>query len=80
MLRIYICPKCYNYRMVSRKPDAICLHCGATLDKCEVDYTEFVNMTDSDRMKYKENYKKRMMLYNSKLRPVHNIDNKRTVL
>ena len=24
MLRIFICPKCYNYRIVSRKPDAIC--------------------------------------------------------
>lgn len=67
MLRIYICPKCYNYRMVSRKPDAICFHCGSTLDKCEIEYMEFMNMTEEERNTYRENYKKRMQVYHDKM-------------
>ncbi len=67
MLRIYICPKCYNYRMVSRKPDAVCFHCGSTLDKCELEYIEFMNMTEEQRINYKENYKSRIQLYRDKM-------------
>ena len=67
MLRIYICPKCYNYRMVSRKPDAVCFHCGSSLDKCELEYIEYMNMTEIERNTYRENYKKRIQLYRDKM-------------
>lgn len=67
MLRIYICPECYNFRMVSRKPDAVCFHCGTTLNKCNLEYGDFMNMTVEDRTSYKEDYKKRMTLYQEKL-------------
>jgi hypothetical protein len=67
MLRIYICPKCFNIRMVSRKPDAICFHCGSTLNKCDLEYGAYMNMTEIDRNTYKENYKNRMLLYNDKM-------------
>lgn len=67
MLRIYICPECYNFRMVSRKPDAICFHCGTTLDKCELEYKDYMNMTEVERLNYKENYKKRMLAYQDKV-------------
>lgn len=67
MLRIYICPKCYNFRMVSRKPDAICFHCGTALDKCDVEYIDFMNMTEEERNSYKENYIHRMKLYKEKM-------------
>lgn len=80
MLRIYICPKCYNFRMVSRKPDAVCLHCGTALDQCELDYGAFMNMTENDRNVYKEEYKNRMMLYNEKIIQIHSINDKRTFL
>jgi hypothetical protein len=67
MLRIYICPKCYNFRMVSRKPDAVCFHCGTILDKCELDYITYMNMTEAERSDYKQNYINRMKLYQEKL-------------
>ncbi len=70
MLRIYICPQCYNYRMVSRKPDAVCFHCGTTLEKCELEYSDYMNMTENQRNTYKEEYKNRMKLYAEKLNPL----------
>jgi len=80
VLRIYICPKCYNFRMVSRKPDAICLHCGTRLDQCELQYGAYMNMTEYDRNEFKENYKKRMMLYSDMMLQVHSINKSRTSL
>jgi ribosomal protein L37AE/L43A len=75
MLRIYICPKCYNFRMVSRKPDAICFHCGTTLEQCDLEYSAYMNMTEEERNTYKENFKKRMMLYSDKILQVHSMNN-----
>ena len=80
MLRIYICPKCFNFRMVSRKPDAICLHCGTTLDQCEIGYDKYMNMDEVDRNTYRENYKKRMLQYNELLLQVKSFKNIRTFL
>lgn len=71
MLRIYICPKCYNFRMVSRKPDAICLHCGTVLDQIDMKYGDYMNMTEQDRKEFKDNYKKRMMLYKDRYRKIY---------
>ena len=70
MLRIYICPKCYNFRMVSRKPDAVCFHCGSTLEKCELQYVEFMEMTELERNTYRENYKNRLQLYQEKMEAI----------
>lgn len=67
MLRIYICPKCYNYRMVSKKPDAICFHCGNRLDKCEFEYRDFIDMSEEQRNLYKERYMNRMLAYQNKI-------------
>lgn len=64
MLRIYICPTCYNIRMVSRKPDAVCLHCGMRLHKSDLEYADFMNMTEEERNLFKEKYKSRMISYN----------------
>lgn len=61
MLRIYICPNCYNLRMVSRKPDAICFHCGTALELINVDYETYVNMTEVERSNLKNDYKQKMM-------------------
>ncbi|MBP1756520.1 MAG: hypothetical protein H6Q59_2918 [Firmicutes bacterium] len=60
MLRIYICPNCYNFRMVSRKPDAICFHCGTVLESCDVNYDTYMNMSEADRSELKNKYKIRM--------------------
>lgn len=75
MLRIYICPKCYNFRMVSRKPDAICFHCGTVLDQCDIDYSEYINMTEEQRNKYKEQYQNRMKAYYEKMELLNQEDN-----
>lgn len=53
--------------MVSRKPDAICFHCGTNLEQCTLDYSTYMNMTEDERIVYKENYKKRMLAYREKL-------------
>ena len=70
MIRIFICPKCYNFRMVSRKPNAMCFHCGARLEKSDLDYNVYIQMTEQDRSTYRENYKKRMLAYHEKLNNV----------
>jgi len=80
MLRIYICPDCFNFRMVSRKPDAICLHCGTRLDHSDLEYGDFMNMTENDRYEFKENYKKRMAQYCDKILQGHILDNQETFL
>lgn len=67
MLRIYICPKCFNFRMVSRKPDAVCFHCGSPLERCELQYVEFMEMTENERNTYRENYKNRIKIYRDKM-------------
>lgn len=67
MLRIFICPKCYNYRIVSRKPDAICFHCGAILHRSGLNYIEYTNMSEEERDKFKDSFIKRMMGYQEKI-------------
>jgi len=64
MLRIYICPECYNFRMVSRKTDANCFHCGATLVKCDLDYSTFMNMSEAERITFKNNYSNSFNIHN----------------
>ncbi len=63
MLRIYICPKCYNFRIVSRKPDAVCFHCGTLLEKSELEYVTYMNMTQEQRDDFRQQYINRLMAY-----------------
>lgn len=56
MLKMFICPKCHNYRIVSRNPEPICFHCGDTLEKSGLDYIEFTNMSLEERVKYKTEF------------------------
>ena len=67
MLHIFLCPKCFNYRIVSRKPDAICFHCGAKLYKSNIDYVEYIDMSEQEREKYKENFIKRIRAYQDEI-------------
>lgn len=67
MLRIFICPQCYNFRMVSRKKGAICFHCGVALEKTELNYSVYINMSLQERDDYREKYKKRMKHYYDEL-------------
>lgn len=48
--------------MVSRKTDAICFHCGAKLNPCNIDYGTFMNMTEEERNKLKNEYKSELLL------------------
>lgn len=67
MIKIFICPKCYNFRMVSRKPRAECYHCDTMLVKTDIEYSTYMNMSEEERNTFKENYKNRMMAYNDKI-------------
>ena len=67
MLHIFLCPKCFNYRIVSRKPDAICFHCGATVYKSDIDYVEYIDMSEQERERYKEKFIGRMKLFQEKV-------------
>jgi len=58
--------------MVSKRPDAICLHCGNELDICDIAYIDYINMNQKKRNEFRENYKKRVMLYAEKM---NNSDN-----
>ncbi|HHT98389.1 MAG TPA: DNA-directed RNA polymerase subunit M [Clostridiales bacterium] len=64
MLNMYICPKCLNYRIVSRNPNPECFHCGGHLDKTELDYIKFSEMEEEERNLYKENYKRTLNIKN----------------
>lgn len=48
--------------MVSKRPDAICLHCGITLKVCDISYIEYINMNESKRNEYREEFKKRIIM------------------
>ena len=67
MLHIFLCPKCFNYRIVSRKPDAICFHCGERLHKSDIDYVEYIDMSEQERERYKQKFIKRMMAFQDKV-------------
>jgi hypothetical protein len=58
--------------MVSRKPDAICFHCGTGLEKSELDYITYMNMTEEERNYFKQMYQKRMRAYHEKLEALLN--------
>ncbi|MBE5961375.1 MAG: DNA-directed RNA polymerase subunit M [Lachnospiraceae bacterium] len=58
MLKIYICPHCFNIRMVSKKPNAVCLHCNQKLVECDIDYTKFTSMDEEERIKYRDRWRK----------------------
>jgi hypothetical protein len=70
MLHIFICPNCYNLRIVSRKTDAICFHCGSVLVKCDVNYETYMNMTEADRDNLRESFKARMSLYHNNMNDI----------
>jgi hypothetical protein len=53
--------------MVSRRPDAICFHCGAVLERCDVNYETYMNMTEVERSDMKNNYKARMTAYQNQM-------------
>jgi len=78
LLKIYICPQCFNFRMVSRKPDAICFHCGMRLEQCDLDYITYMNMTEEERNAYKVKYGNRMKAYCEKIIKTQTIRNERT--
>ena len=59
MLKIYICPKCYNVRMVSKKPNAICLHCDEELKQCDITYEKYTELDDGERQEYIELWKQK---------------------
>jgi hypothetical protein len=62
--------------MVSRKPDAVCFHCGTILEQCDLEYVDYMNMTENERNDYKQNFKNRLTTYNEKLVQVHPANNK----
>ena len=70
MLHIFLCPKCFNYRIVSRKPEAICFHCGATLHKSDIDYAEYIDMSKQERERYKEKFIDRMKMYQENIEAI----------
>lgn len=57
MLKIFICPECYNIRMVSKQPNAICLHCNKTLLKCDIEYSRYTRLSEEEREDFKEKWK-----------------------
>jgi hypothetical protein len=53
--------------MVSRRPDAICFHCGSILERCDVNYETYMNMTEVERSDLKNSYKARMTAYHNQM-------------
>lgn len=62
MLKIYICPNCYNFRMISKKNNAICLHCLGELKACKISYDDFSNMNESEREKLRKELKFKLLI------------------
>lgn len=70
MLHIFICPRCYNYRIVSRKPNAVCFHCEDRLFRSDLDFVTYVDMSEQERERYKESFIKRMQAYRDRAEPM----------
>ncbi len=75
MINIYICPKCFNYRMVSRRPKPDCYHCSELLEKTDIEYEDYIYMTLEERDIYRQGYKKRVLKYRKELNPLWKKDN-----
>lgn len=60
MLKIFICPECYNIRMVSKKPNAVCLHCNRDLVECNITYLEYTKLSQNERESYKRVFKQEL--------------------
>lgn len=54
MLKIFICPECYNIRMVSKRPNAVCLHCNKPLVECDLEYGDYTRLSAKERDVYKD--------------------------
>lgn len=53
MLKVYICPTCYNFRLVSKRSKAYCLHCNHSLVPCNMTYVTYSNLNDEERGQYR---------------------------
>lgn len=61
MLKIYICPNCYNVRMVSKKTNAVCLHCDQELKACDISYDKYTKLDNEERQEYKMTWKQKLI-------------------
>lgn len=59
MLKVYICPICYNFRLVSKRSKADCLHCNHSLLPCSITYVTYSNLSEEERGQYKAYWKMR---------------------
>lgn len=76
-MKIHICPKCFNYRIVSRRITVYCYHCGELTDRSELEYEDYIRMTLEEREKFKQKYKARMLKYREKIDSLTNKDDKK---
>ena len=60
MLKIFICPECYNIRMVSKRPHAICLHCNKALIECDMEYDKYIKLSEVERESVKKTWKEKL--------------------
>lgn len=45
--------------MVSKRPNAICLHCNEPLLACDLDYSDYIMLSPEERELYKELFKEK---------------------
>lgn len=51
MMYVFICPKCAKTRMVSLQRQLSCSACGRSMANCEIDFTDWIRLDESQRQK-----------------------------
>lgn len=52
MMKVYLCPECGVFRIVSRRKQVECLNCGAVMAPAKLDFLEYTELSPGEREAY----------------------------
>lgn len=57
-MKIYICPKCGQFRETSRRKEVVCYRCGSetAMEPIKLSMEEYFNMTKEEREEYAKSW------------------------
>lgn len=60
MMKVYLCPKCGNIRIVSRRKQVECLRCGEQMLLDKMDFLEYTEKSQEEREAYAAEWLKKI--------------------
>lgn len=52
MILVYVCPRCKDLRIVSRRKEVSCTTCGSEMGLSDLTFLEWSDMTQEERKEY----------------------------